>query len=128
MDVPHRLYRAMMRGADGQPLEEDSARGLGVREGFDVIPESDSSVLPRGGGMSVAPDDPRHLPTHRRPAEWGGTGRDPLWVIDEADLPADLRFRRDTRLHGLIEPSRRMTLEDFRMHLRSTGSSWESYS
>ena len=72
-------------------MVESSARGLGVRLGVDVHPNSDGEVSP-GEGMSVAPDDPFLLDTHRRPKEFGGDGRDPLWVIDEAQLVEDLEF------------------------------------
>jgi len=47
-------------------------------------------IVGGGGGMSVAPDCPGHLSEHRRPAEHGGTGKDPVWELDVADLGSPL--------------------------------------
>jgi hypothetical protein len=41
----------------------------------------------------VAPYSPEHLPDHRRPPEYGGTGKDPAWEISVVDLGNDLIYR-----------------------------------
>ena len=77
--------------------------------------------------MSVAPDDPRHLPPHRRPVEFDGTGRDPLWRIRVQDLSADLRAVSDPRNpnHWLVAPGRAMTIDDLRAAVEETRDFWE---
>ncbi len=62
--------------------------------------------------MSVAPDAPSNLPERRRPSSIaGGLGKDPAWVIDEADLGPDLCYYPDANgtRHGVIGPVRAMT-------------------
>jgi hypothetical protein len=74
----------------------------------------------------VSPDV-RQLPPHRRPPEFGGTGRDPVWGIDEKDLGPDLTYRPDPDRdgHGFIEPARSMPLRDFQEAVERTASSWQ---
>jgi hypothetical protein len=55
------LFRSMKQADDGTPVEERSARGLGVRIGEleeeqEDIPLMDGQVRPGTGGMSVALD------------------------------------------------------------------------
>src|SRR5258708_4370977 len=113
------LYRSMKEAIDGFPEVGPGARLLGVRPGG--RPKGDVSaitpldpVVPRGGGMSTA-DDPNHLIPFRRPPSLGGTGPDPVWVIDSDDLGADLSARSDTATHVLVEPRRSMTLQSFQL-------------
>lgn len=89
----------MQEAADGWPVVGASGRILGVRRGDAATPDVLATlpgdlVYPLQGGVSVAPDDPRHLPRHRRPASLGGTGLDPVWYIENGDLGADLQFDR----------------------------------
>jgi hypothetical protein len=110
-----------------QPAVEQTARGLGVRaEGQyrDVSPDPTGLIHPGKGGLSVAPDDPLNLDQHRRPEEWGGTGKDPVWQIIHDVLPDNLAYRRDSRDHGLVEPATPTLLEDFRAHLAATSAIW----
>src|SRR5437879_5894615 len=104
------LHRSMQEASDGFPQVGPAARFLGVRPGGP--PKGDVSaianhdrVVPLCGGMSTA-DDPRHLVPFRRPPSLGGTGTDPVWVIDSNDLGPDLTARQDTKNHVLVEPSR----------------------
>jgi hypothetical protein len=116
-----------MKVDDGRPLLERSARALGVRvEGPDRDVDADAAgnVHPEGGGMSVAPDDPLALQTHRRPPEFGGTGKDPVWEITDEVLPGALLFRRDSPTHGLIEPGCSMPLGVFEDGLAETRDTW----
>jgi hypothetical protein len=77
--------------------------------------------------MSVSPDSAAHLPRHRRPAEYDGTGRDPVWFI-EADQPGpSLQYRPDPDApgtHGFVEPNGSMTFEAYRAAVEATRENW----
>lgn len=123
-----RLYRAMKQGSQGMPELGESARTLGIRPGIDVLATRPTDPVPCGqGGLSVSPDDPMGLPVHRRPVAFQGTGRDPVWSIEEKSLGSDLAFRSDpgNARHGFIEPARTMTLNEFQHALRQTESLWQ---
>jgi hypothetical protein len=113
-------------GADLPQLEQ-SARGLGVRPAIDV-PAADfqEMVRPGEGGVSVAPDGPLNLPAFRRPPDFGGTGRDPVWVIDESELPPGLVYRPDPDRegHGFLEPAEEMSLAEYETAIASTQDRW----
>jgi hypothetical protein len=83
-------------------------------------------VQPRQGGLSVSPFDPMNLPRHRRPAEFGGTGRDPVWIIEESGFGTELQYRADPLNpgHGFVEPSHPMTLADFESAVALTQPAW----
>jgi hypothetical protein len=124
-----RLYRSMQEASDGYPAAGASGRLLGVRPGSDSTPDvlaidPGDPMRPGEGGMSVAPDEPLDLPRHRRPVRLGGTGRDPVWYIETDDLEPDLEFRQDRPGHGLIEPKRVMTLQEFQDALTNTRCKW----
>jgi hypothetical protein len=76
--------------------------------------------------MSVAPDDPLNLPRHRRPKELDGTGSDPVWQFNMADLSADLRYWQDPLdpKHGAIEPATAMPLSEYEQALEQTRDRW----
>jgi hypothetical protein len=126
---PVELFRGMKPGAAGEPELGPSARALGIRPGIDVPAQNPSDVVsPGGGGLSVSPHDPAHLPRHRRPTTLGGTGRDPIWGITTADLGPDLQSRPDPDNpsgHGFIEPSRPMTVAEFEQALERTVQRWK---
>jgi len=79
------------------------------------------------GGLSVSPDDPMNLPAHRRPTEFQGTGKDPVWMIEEVDLGSDLRYRFDplNRCHGFIEPSRPAILQKYQTAIEQMQRLWQ---
>ena len=109
-----------------KPMIEQSAHGLGVRsEGThaDVTPDQDGNVHP-GAGMSVAPDDPMLLIQHRRPPEFGGTGKHPVWSVLDEHLGPSLAYRQDTLEHGTIDPAGVMSLAEYRAALASTVDDW----
>jgi hypothetical protein len=84
-------------------------------------------VHPTTGGMSVSPDSPLNLPPHRRPPEFGGSGRDPVWRLTERDLPDGLGYRPDPANpsgHGFVEPSRSMPLTEYQRLVESTRPTW----
>jgi hypothetical protein len=121
-----RLYRSMIEDADGRPLIAPTARGLGVRAG-EIAVSVEGFVEPGGGGMSVSPDTPLHLPPYRRPPKYDGDGKDPVWELDTGDLPETVAYEPDPGphpTHGLLEPAWSMSLEDFELALAETRDSW----
>ncbi|PRQ06643.1 tRNA(Glu)-specific nuclease WapA precursor [Enhygromyxa salina] len=118
-----RMLHRGMREATGTPEAGPSARSLGVRPDID-LPVVDGMVKPNTGGMSVAPDAPTNLPRHRRPPELGGTGKDPVFSINEKSLGPDLNFRQDKGSHGIIEPAREMKIEEFQQALARIKALW----
>lgn len=117
------VYRAMREDRAGGPLIGPTARTLGVRPGVDV-PVVAGQVRPHTGGMSVAPDRPENLHPLRRPAAYGGSGKDPLWGLCLDDLGSDLVFRQDSAKHGLIEPAHNMPELDYQQRLADTKPFW----
>src|SRR5258708_4784834 len=125
-----RLFRSMREAADGLPEVGPTARQLGVRPGNVPAPDvaailPTDPVKPGQGGMSVAPGDPMDLPILRRPASLGGIGRDPVWYIEADDLGADLQLLLDRPKHGLVEPSRPLTLQELQQALAATRNRWK---
>lgn len=126
-----KLYRAMKVGPDGRPVVGPAANLLGVRPGdrtpndVNAVAPSDLVVPGTKDGMSVAPNDPANLIRHRRPAAFGGTGKEPVWIIDDTELPPELRFRQDAPDHGLIEPATVVTLAEYQKSLESTRDKWQ---
>ncbi len=127
-------YRGMRSTPEGKPQVGDSARELGVRVGGDnpdvevdengmIDPNKPMKHNGKLPGMSVAPD-PYVLASHRRPPEFGGTGKDPVWSIDTDKLGPDLKYTQDSETHGLIQPSDTMALEDYRAALANTQDDW----
>jgi hypothetical protein len=103
---------------------------LGVRPGDapkpDVLAVDPTDMIKPGeGGLSIAPGDPLFLQRHRRPPSLGGTGQDPVWWVEESDLGPDLIFRQDRATHGLIEPIRPVTLQEFQDALAALRSRWQ---
>jgi hypothetical protein len=110
-----------------------SARTLGARANIDIPVDEDGFVEPGTGGMSVSPHTPENLPFFRRPPEFGGTGRDPVWELDllaeNPDNPLrKLTYRADPKNpehHGFIEPATRMSFEEYQQALHETHDAWD---
>jgi hypothetical protein len=120
------LYRAMKAADDNLPQLGETARTLGPRPDID-IPISNGNVRPKTGGLSVSPNSPNNLPPHRRPAEFNGTGKDPIWHIQQSDLGSDLQYRPDPSNpsgHGFIEPAREMPYDQYRNAISATRDAW----
>jgi hypothetical protein len=122
----------MKESSDGLPKTGPSARMLGVRPAGNTLKKPDvlavnpsDIVYPGQGGMSVAPNDPSNLPSQRRPMSLGGFGSDPVWKIDSDDIGPDLKFRQDSPIHGVIEPIRVMTLQEYQDTLANTKDKWQ---
>ncbi len=120
------LYRSMKRSADGYPECGPSRRQLGAKVPGDVTVD-EGQVLPETGGMSVAPHRLMNLPQHRRPPRFGGTGKDPVFVIDSEKVVGPLTYRPDPRdeTHGYIEPSTKQPLGGYQEALCQTRKDWD---
>lgn len=133
-----KLYRAMRHDiADGMPSCAPAGRDLGVRPGEgtgtdDLLKAEDGLIHPcpvvrnRAGGMSVTLGNPRKIPNIRRPGWLNGRGTDILYVLETAQVGADLRFRLDldSRYHGVLEVARPMGLADYQRALCRTRLRW----
>jgi len=85
------------------------------------------SWIPTTEGMSVVPPPVENLVDHRRPPDFGGTGKDPVFELDTEDLPGVLAYRPDPTNpegHGFIEPARRVSFEEYRRAIHQTRSLW----
>lgn len=124
------LFRSMAAASDGLPATGSSARTLGARPTIDVPLQPGNRVYPGTGGMSVSPDDPHNLPRHRRPSEFGGIGRDPVWSVRPADLGPELRYRPDPlnpTEHGFVEPAQEMSFANYQSALEATRPAWRRW-
>lgn len=123
------VYRGMTEDG-GKPALGESARKLGVRKGTDItIDEKDNAVHDKKG-MSTSPGDPKNLPLHRRPPEFGGTGKDPVWEADSGSLSNDKIewFEDDPGKHGIVRPKKDMPYSEFKKSLEGTQGSWKKKS
>jgi hypothetical protein len=121
------LYRSMKISENGLPVVGATARTLGIRADIDILVIS-GKVKPNAGGMSVSPPPPYNLPTHRRPAAFGGTGKDPVWEINMMCLSAfQLQYMPDPHQpnkHGFIEPITEMPFEQYQQAITATLHEW----
>lgn len=144
-----KLYYRGMAEANGKPKVGRSARLLGVRPGIDIDvehmprdwldeqgylrPESERNLLSdqpvavairNTKGMSVSLSI-ESLPAFRRPVAFGGTGKDPLWQIDDSKISGDLEAVQDSPTHISILPRATMLLEKYETALANTRNDWE---
>ena len=108
-DIADTIYRAMKADDDGGPNLDASARTLGARHSIDIPGDSSDDIEPGTGGMSTSIGDPSRLPTHRRPAAFGGSGLDPVFAINPTEPGEDLAWRADPDGplgHGFLKPVR----------------------
>jgi hypothetical protein len=128
------IYRAMTPDGD-KPKVGPTARTLGVRPGGDITADENGDVAPGTGGMSVAPSW-RQLKLHRIPRrlrhivpEASGSPQDRCWRMGNGPFKVDnvasgLSLRPDTEIHGVVEPSAVVSLEDFQGALAATQGEW----
>lgn len=134
---------------NGKPKIGRSARLLGVRLGdIDInikrmpvdsldeqgylLPESERKfqgelvdvAIVNTGGMSVSLSI-EALPAPRKPAKFGGYGKDPLWQIDDSNITGDLQAVQDNPTHVSISPRVTMSLERYELALANTQDDWE---
>jgi hypothetical protein len=130
-----RVFRAMRKDADGLPLVEQSASGLGVRPGVDIDVDPRGDVLVNAKGMSVSPNW-RDLPLFRIPERLrhlkpGARGSNNTFCLcsgsgpfQRGDFAEGLTLEPDSAIHGTIAPARLMPLDDYRSALEATRPTW----
>ena len=134
---------------NGKPKVGRSARLLGVRPGIDIDveqmprdwldeqgflrPEAERNswlgelvavAIRNTKGMSVSLSI-ESLPAFRRPAMFGGTGKDSLWQIDARKITGELEAVQDSSTHVSILPRATMLLEKYEAALANTQNDWE---
>lgn len=144
-----KLYYRGMAEENGKPKVGRSARLLGVRPGIDIdveqmprdwldergylrpeaernplLGESIDVAIRNGKGMSVSLSI-ESLPAFRKPAMFGGTGKDPLWQIDDSKIAGELEAVQDSPTHVSILPRDTMLLEKYETALTNTQNDWE---
>jgi len=123
-----RVLRGMRADqADGLPAIGETGRYLGVRPGVDILVAPDGFVDSGTEGMSVVPPPVENLVDHRRPPDFGGTGKDPVFELDTEVLPGVLAYRPDPanpEEHGFIEPAHSMSFEEYRRAIHQTRTLW----
>jgi hypothetical protein len=65
------------------------------------------------------------LPAFRRPAIFGGTGKDFLWQIEDSKINGDLEAVQDSATHVSIMPRTTMLLEKYETALAKTQDDWK---
>ena len=123
------VCRGMKEDEDGWPEVGAGSRTLGVRPGVDIrLYFADGRVDHRVlEGMSVSPSPPENLPPHRRPPQFGGTGKDPVFELDTDELPEELAYRPDPSkpdAHGFITPAYTMAFEHYQRAIHETRGLW----
>jgi hypothetical protein len=142
------LYYRGMAEENGQPKTGRSARLLGIRPGIDIDVENlpmgyldeNGYLLPEGdrnsSGQSVvvairntkgmsASLSIEALPPFRKPAMFGGIGKDPLWQIQDSQIEGDLEAVQDSPTHVSILPRATMLLDRYEAALAKTQNDWE---
>lgn len=143
-----KLYYRGMAEQNGKPKIGRSARLLGIRPGIDIdVEQMPTGYLNEQGylladserelqgelvvvavrntkGMSVSISI-ESLPAFRRPAKFGGTGKDPLWQIDDRNIMGDLQAVQDSPTHVSILPRVTMSLERYETAFANTQNDWE---
>jgi hypothetical protein len=137
-----------MAEQNGKPKIGRSARLLGVRPSIDINVEqmpvgylneqgyllAESEREFQGEVVTVAIRDTKGmsvsisiegLPAFRKPAKFGGTGKDPLWQIDDNMITGDLQAIQDSPTHVSILPKVTMSLERYELALANTQNHWE---
>ena len=143
-----KLYYRGMAEQNGKPKIGRSARLLGIKHGIDIDIEqmptgylneqgyllADSERVFRGQLVAVAVRNAKgmsvslsieSLPAFRRPSKFGGTGKDPLWQIDDRNIMGDLQAVQDSPTHVSILPTATMSLERYEAALANTQNDWE---
>lgn len=120
------IYRGM-KDDGGAPALGETKRSLGVTMPDDLDVDSSGIALHNHKGMSTSPDSPMNLPPFRRDKEWGGTGKDPVWEINDSDLKTEKLdwHEDDPGKHGIVRPAQDMPYEEFKTALESTQGKWK---
>lgn len=139
-------YRGMVE-ENGKPKIGRNARLLGVRPGIDIdveqmprawfdqhgylLPEKErksndvlvDAAIRNAKGMSTSLSI-ESLPEFRKPIKFGGTGKDPLWQIEDSKISGDIEAMQDSPTHVTIMPKATMLLEKYEKALAKTQDDW----
>ncbi len=137
-----KIYRSMKKDIDDRPFVDATGKGLGVRVTpvngvVDIDVDDAGMVLLNGKGMSVAPswqDLPIHLiPKRLRgifPSARGGidlycfsSGEGDFVNGGVSDLDS-LTLIVDRPLHGVVAPSKEMSVAQYQNALSTTRDNW----
>ena len=116
----------------------EGSNTLGIRRNYDIKTQSDGTVLPKTGGMSVAPSlretNPLKIPKRFLalfPEIEGIQGGNSLrvWtmgagVFQAAPLTPKLALTLQNPTHGFVEPDAAMPLADYEAALYETRDEW----
>ena len=132
------VYRSMFE-EEGKPQVGQRSSTLGVLPDIDITAQSDGTVQPNTGRMSVAPSllklpysmIPKRL-KHLLPNGEGAKGGNNLRVwkrgtgaFADAPLAPKLALRVDSPKHGLVEPDAVMPFAEYEAALQNTRNDWE---
>jgi hypothetical protein len=143
-----KFYYRGMAEENGKPKIGRSARLLGIRPGIDIDVEQmprdcldergylqpEAERYPTGELVAVAIRNTKGmstslsiegLPAFRRPAIFGGTGKDSLWQIEDSKINGDLEAVQDSATHVSIMPRTTMLLEKYETALAKTQDDWK---
>lgn len=143
-----KLYYRGMAEQSGKPKIGRSARLLGVRPTIDInIEQMPIGCLDEQGYLLPEPQRKLHddlvavavrdnkgmsvslsiegLPAFRKPSQFGGMGKDPLWQIDDSIITGDLEAVQDSPTHVSIMPRVTMALEKYEAALANTQQYWQ---
>lgn len=109
------------------PEVGETKRTLGVTFPGDLDVNEQGTAIKNDKGMSTSPDSPMNLPDFRRDKEWCGSGKDPVWEIDESKLHTDkLDWHEDNPgNHGIVRPAKDMPYPEFKQALEGTQGEWK---
>lgn len=141
-------YYRGMADKDGKPMLGRSARLLGIRPGVDIdVAQKSRGLLDAQGYLRLKTEQDNSgievkiavrntkglsvslsiegLPSFRKPAAFGGVGKDPLWQIDDSHIAGDLEAVQDSATHVSILPSVTMLLARYEAAIAGTQAHWE---
>lgn len=81
-------------------------------------------VQANGRGMSMARFTPLNLPENRRPPEWGGTGKDPVWTTISSIFTGPLAYNPDKPWHANAAAAFAMSVAAMQTALAATRVAW----
>jgi len=130
-----KVYRAMKKDADDKPTVAQTATGLGVRSGTDIITDAAGNVVLDANGMSVAPGW-RNLELHRIPKRLGsiipgarGSDNTHCFTTGGGAFQRDpfargLELIPDAAHHAAVAPIAAVPLAEYEADLAATRLDW----
>jgi hypothetical protein len=116
----------MQKDDNGQPKLGRSKNKLGptIDGPQPDVTFTESGDVTTGGGMSTNLD-PRGMPDHRRPLEFGGRNDSlTMYGLNPCDIPEGLNPVRDRKSHVELRPAYEMPLEAYEELLHATRDFW----